>query len=124
MADLAGCKVAILVDDGFEKVELVKPRQALDDAAPRPPSGGVASKRAGVCGRVGTRDVGGARHRHARGAHRAKLGQPPKPVASSGIIMPHIPPAQHARNAAPSAQALEQLGRPSERHQMVHPRSR
>jgi protease I len=29
---LKGVKVAILVDDGFEEVELVKPRQALDDA--------------------------------------------------------------------------------------------
>ena len=33
MADrLDGCRVAILVTDGFEEVELTKPRQALDDA--------------------------------------------------------------------------------------------
>ncbi|MFN3389812.1 MAG: type 1 glutamine amidotransferase domain-containing protein [Allosphingosinicella sp.] len=33
MADrLQGCRVAILVADGFEEVELTKPRQALDDA--------------------------------------------------------------------------------------------
>lgn len=30
--NLDGLKVAILVDDGFEQVELTKPRQALDDA--------------------------------------------------------------------------------------------
>lgn len=29
---LDGCRVAILVTDGFEEVELTKPRQALDDA--------------------------------------------------------------------------------------------
>ena len=32
MADLKGLKVAILITDGFEQVEMVKPRQALDDA--------------------------------------------------------------------------------------------
>jgi protease I len=34
MADqtLKGCRVAILVTDGFEQVELLRPRQALDDA--------------------------------------------------------------------------------------------
>jgi protease I len=32
MTTLEGLKVAILVDDGFEEVELVKPRQALDEA--------------------------------------------------------------------------------------------
>ena len=32
MADVAECRVAILVEDGFEEVELVKPRQALDGA--------------------------------------------------------------------------------------------
>jgi protease I len=32
MATLEGLKVAILVEDGFEEVELVKPRQALDEA--------------------------------------------------------------------------------------------
>src|ERR1700723_2139527 len=33
MADnLAGKKIAILVDDGFEQVELLKPREALDHA--------------------------------------------------------------------------------------------
>ena len=33
MADrLDGCRVAILVTDGFEEVELTRPRQALDDA--------------------------------------------------------------------------------------------
>jgi protease I len=32
MAELEGCKVAILVEDGFEEIELVKPRQALDGA--------------------------------------------------------------------------------------------
>ncbi len=32
MADVKGLKVAILVTDGFEQVELEKPRQALDDA--------------------------------------------------------------------------------------------
>jgi len=30
--DLDGCRVAILVTDGFEQVELEKPREALDDA--------------------------------------------------------------------------------------------
>jgi protease I len=29
---LAGLKVAILVEDGFEQVEMVKPREALDQA--------------------------------------------------------------------------------------------
>ena len=32
MNDLKGLKVAILVEDGFEQVELVEPRKALDDA--------------------------------------------------------------------------------------------
>ena len=32
MADLTGVKVAILVDDGFEEVEMVEPRKALDEA--------------------------------------------------------------------------------------------
>jgi protease I len=32
MASLQGMKVAILVTDGFEQVELLKPRQALDEA--------------------------------------------------------------------------------------------
>ncbi len=32
MAELRGMKVAILVDDGFEQVELVEPKQALDQA--------------------------------------------------------------------------------------------
>src|SRR6187397_3005451 len=32
MENLAGLKVAILVDDGFEEVELVQPRNALDQA--------------------------------------------------------------------------------------------
>lgn len=32
MADLKGLKVAILVTDGFEQVELVEPRKALDQA--------------------------------------------------------------------------------------------
>ena len=32
MADVAECRVAILVEDGFEEIELVKPRQALDGA--------------------------------------------------------------------------------------------
>ena len=33
MADrLDGCRVAILVTDGFEEVELTRPRQAFDDA--------------------------------------------------------------------------------------------
>ncbi len=32
MADLKGLKVAILIADGFEQVEMTKPRQALDDA--------------------------------------------------------------------------------------------
>lgn len=32
MADVKGKKVAILVADGFEQVEMVKPRQALDEA--------------------------------------------------------------------------------------------
>jgi hypothetical protein len=32
MADLKGLRVAILVENGFEEVELVKPRQALDEA--------------------------------------------------------------------------------------------
>jgi protease I len=32
MADLGGMKVAILVTDGFEQVELVEPRTALDEA--------------------------------------------------------------------------------------------
>jgi protease I len=31
MADLKGRKIAILVTDGFEQVELIKPRKALDD---------------------------------------------------------------------------------------------
>ena len=30
--NLEGLKVAILVDDGFEQVELVEPRKALDQA--------------------------------------------------------------------------------------------
>ena len=30
--ELTGLKVAILVDDGFEQVELTEPRKALDDA--------------------------------------------------------------------------------------------
>lgn len=32
MADLKGLRVAILITDGFEQVEMVKPRQALDEA--------------------------------------------------------------------------------------------
>jgi protease I len=32
MADIKGLRVAILVADGFEQVEMTKPRQALDDA--------------------------------------------------------------------------------------------
>jgi protease I len=32
MANLQGLKVAILITDGFEQVEMVKPRQALDEA--------------------------------------------------------------------------------------------
>jgi deglycase len=32
MANLEGMKVAILVADGFEQVELIEPRQALDEA--------------------------------------------------------------------------------------------
>lgn len=32
MADLIGLRVAILVDDGFEEVEMVEPRKALDEA--------------------------------------------------------------------------------------------
>jgi len=32
MANLKGLKVAILVDKGFEQVEMTKPRKALDDA--------------------------------------------------------------------------------------------
>jgi protease I len=32
MPELRGCRVAILVDDGFEQVELLEPRRALDDA--------------------------------------------------------------------------------------------
>lgn len=32
MTDVKGLKVAILITDGFEQVEMVKPRQALDDA--------------------------------------------------------------------------------------------
>ena len=31
MADLKGLKVAILIDDGFEQVEMTRPRGALDD---------------------------------------------------------------------------------------------
>ena len=30
--NLEGLKVAILVDDGFEQVELIEPRKALDQA--------------------------------------------------------------------------------------------
>ncbi len=36
MNDLKGLKVAILVTDGFEQDELLKPRKALDEAARRP----------------------------------------------------------------------------------------
>ena len=43
---LKGLKVAILVTDGFEQVELVEPRKALDEAAPRPAS---SRPRADVC---------------------------------------------------------------------------
>lgn len=32
MATIKGIKVAILIDDGFEEVEMVKPRAALDEA--------------------------------------------------------------------------------------------
>jgi protease I len=32
MASIKGLKVAILIEDGFEQVEMVKPRAALDDA--------------------------------------------------------------------------------------------
>lgn len=32
MANIEGMKVAILIEDGFEEVEMVKPRQALDEA--------------------------------------------------------------------------------------------
>lgn len=32
MADIKGLRVAILIADGFEQVEMTKPRQALDDA--------------------------------------------------------------------------------------------
>jgi protease I len=32
MSNIKGLKVAILITDGFEQVEMVKPRQALDDA--------------------------------------------------------------------------------------------
>jgi protease I len=32
MAAISGVRVAILIDDGFEEVEMVKPRKALDDA--------------------------------------------------------------------------------------------
>ena len=31
-AELSGLKVAILVTDGFEQVEMTEPRKALDDA--------------------------------------------------------------------------------------------
>ena len=33
---LNGLKVAILATDGFEQVELVEPRKALEEAGPRP----------------------------------------------------------------------------------------
>ena len=32
MANIEGMKVAILIEDGFEEVEMTKPRKALDDA--------------------------------------------------------------------------------------------
>jgi protease I len=32
MTDLSGLRVAILIDDGFEEVEMVRPRKALDEA--------------------------------------------------------------------------------------------
>lgn len=32
MTDLNGLRVAILIDDGFEEVEMVRPRKALDEA--------------------------------------------------------------------------------------------
>jgi protease I len=32
MTDLSGLRVAILIDDGFEEVEMVEPRKALDEA--------------------------------------------------------------------------------------------
>src|SRR3954453_14016516 len=35
MANLQGLKVAILVENGFEQVELIQPRQALDQAGAR-----------------------------------------------------------------------------------------
>jgi protease I len=35
MESLEGCRVAILVDDGFEEVELTDPRKALEDAGAR-----------------------------------------------------------------------------------------
>ena len=35
---LDGKRVAILVTDGFEEVELTEPRKALDQGAPRPAS--------------------------------------------------------------------------------------
>jgi protease I len=35
MDNVAGLKVAILITDGFEEVEMVKPRQALDQARAR-----------------------------------------------------------------------------------------
>ncbi len=35
MADIQGMRVAILVDNGFEEVEMVEPRKALDEAGAR-----------------------------------------------------------------------------------------
>jgi protease I len=35
MSDIKGMKIAILIEDGFEEVEMTKPRKALDDAGAR-----------------------------------------------------------------------------------------
>jgi hypothetical protein len=123
MADLAGCTVAILVDDGFEKVEFVKPRQALDDAAPRPPSGSVASKRA-----RGMRAPGNqGRGRRPPPSRSRRSSCEVGPAAEARRVKRHhnasYPTGAARQKRRPSAQALEQLGRPSERHQMVHSRS-
>jgi len=72
---LDGCRVAILVTDGFEEVELTRPRQALDDAGAEtsivsPKDGMVRSWRFTDWGQAFPVDV-----RHNAKIHRLALAE-------------------------------------------------
>jgi protease I len=57
VADLKGLKVTILIDDGFEQVEMTKPRGALDEAGAK------------------TSIVSPAEHHHVRGWNFTEWGE-------------------------------------------------